>query len=220
MDTMKILLGATVALLLAALVMSWNGMRTASANAPQSELAKINQQIEEIRIEKAKLELEMQRQQLQDLTILQPAQVVASDSEALRAQLAAKEEELRAIEDQKSRAERDAQTYKDEAGFVGQQVLERNDNELRRARLIRDALLLARVQEYVNDDEYGGFATLELIMPENVQPGMVLSIRRNTGLLGQLKISSIEGTEAVANLMPGFGSVMPEAGDELILAPD
>ena len=56
-------------------------------------------------------------------------------------------------------------------------------------------------------------------MPEQVQPDTILAIRRKTGILGQLKVTSIEGTEAVASPLPGFGPIQPEAGDELILPP-
>jgi hypothetical protein len=37
--------------------------------------------------------------------------------------------------------------------------------------MIRDSLVIARIQEWVEDPQYGGFATIEVIMPDNVQPG-------------------------------------------------
>jgi hypothetical protein len=219
MDTMKLLLGATIALLLGALVMSWQGMRQGVANAPADELARLRKQVDELRIEQERIQLEKQYQQLRDAPMAQSPTASSVEMEAMKAELAAKEAALREIEEEKSRAERDAQTYKEEAGLVGQVILERKDNELRRARMIRDALLIGRVKEYVDDAEYGGFVTIELLMPENVQSGINLAIRRQTGILGQLKISSIEGTEAIGNLMPGFGQIQPVPGDELIMPP-
>lgn len=222
MDTIKLLLGATIALLLGAMVMSWQGMKEGVANAPEDEVARLRKQVNELRIEQERIRLEKEYQQFRDAPIpQQPAPVATSTSEmeAMKAELAAKEAALREIEAEKAKAERDAQTYKDEAGLVGRVVLENKDNELRRARMIRDALLIARVKEYVEEPEYGGFATIELVMPENIQTGVQLAIRRQTGILGHLKISSIEGGEAIASPMPGFGQVKPEPGDELIWPP-
>ena len=46
---MKLLLGATVALLLGALVMSWQGMHRGVENAPAEELDRLRKQIAELR---------------------------------------------------------------------------------------------------------------------------------------------------------------------------
>jgi len=220
MDTMKLLLGATIALLLGALVMSWQGMKEGVANAPADELARLRKQVDELRIEQERLKLEKEYQQLRDAPMLQPATSASpSEMEAMKAELAAKDAALREIEAEKSKAERDAQTFKDEAGFIGRHALENSDNNLRRASMIQNALLIGRVKEYVEEPEYGGFVTIELLMPETVQIGIQLAIRRKTGILGQIKITSIEGGEAIATPMPGFGQIQPVPGDELILPP-
>ncbi len=220
MDTMKLLLGATIALLFAALVMSWNHTRDQVANAPPDELTRLSRQIEELRLEQERLELERQVRQMRDIpaTIHSSQPAANPEFEAMKAELAAKEAALQAIEDERARAVRDAEVYKEEAGLAGQREIERSDNEMRRARLIRDALLVARVKEFAAD-EFGGFCTIELLMPEIVQSGMTLAIRRQTGILGHLRISSIEGMEAVASPMPGFGDAQPQPGDELIIPP-
>jgi hypothetical protein len=56
-------------------------------------------------------------------------------------------------------------------------------------------------------------------MPEQVQPGAILAIRRNTGILGQVKVSDVTAEGAIASPMPGFGPVEPKVGDELIIPP-
>ena len=48
---MTILLGATFALLLAAVVLSFQGMKDGVRNAPQDEIARLQSQIEQIRME-------------------------------------------------------------------------------------------------------------------------------------------------------------------------
>jgi len=219
MDTMKLLLGATIALLLAAVVLSWNNMTKGVANAPQDELARLRKQVDELRLEQDRLLIEKQIQQLRSTEPAPaPYQPNSSEVEAMKAELAAKDAALAEIEAEKRKAERDAETFRDEAGLLGQKELEKSDSELRRARMIATALLIGKVKEYA-EDEYGGFVTIDLEMPDLVQVGTILAIRRQTGILGQMKVSDISSEGAIANPLPGFGQVKPEIGDELILPP-
>jgi hypothetical protein len=107
----------------------------------------------------------------------------------------------------------------DEVGLLTQRDLEKSDSELRRARMIAEALLIGTVQEYVADADYGGFVTFQIHMPEQVQPGTILAVRRKTGILCQLKVSDVTPEGGIANPLPGFGPVEPQPGDELILPP-
>jgi hypothetical protein len=218
MDTMKLLLGATIALLLGALAVSWQGMRDGVKNAPADELSRLKKQITELRMEQDKLQLERQIQQLKATEPAMPATGgTSAEIEEMKAKLAANEAALAQIEAE--RATRDAKVAQDEEGLLSQIDLERGDNELRRARMIADALLIGRVSEYVEDAEYGGFITFDVLMPEQVQPGTILAIRRKTGILGQLRVSDVTAEGGIANPMPGFGPVNPQVGDELILPP-
>jgi hypothetical protein len=220
MDTMKLLLGATVALLLGALVMSWQGMNRGVENAPAEEIARLRKQINELRAEQDRIQLEKQIQQLKANTPAIPTTTGnAQEIESVKAQLAAQQAALAQLEAEKERAARDEKLAQDEEGLLSQRDLENGDTELRRARMIADALLIGRVQEYVADAEYGGFITFQILMPEQVQPGTVLAIRRKTGILGQLKVSEVTAEGGIANPLPGFGPVQPEVGDELILPP-
>ncbi len=215
---MTILLGATFALLLAAVVLSFNGMNDGVRNAPAEEIARLRSQLDQLRLEQDRLDLQRQIHQVQ----ANPAPVpspVTSEVDAMKAQLAAIEAEKDALQAEKDLAEKKADTYRDEAGFIGQIELEKNDNELRRARMIRDALLIGRITEYVVDADYGNFASMQIIMPEQVQVGTVLAIRRNTGILGQVEVTEVTSEGAIINPLPGFGNVDPQSGDELILPP-
>ncbi|MFT3990879.1 MAG: hypothetical protein QM680_05660 [Luteolibacter sp.] len=220
MDTMKLLLGATVAVLFGALCWSFVDMKHKEKEASPDELSRLKKQIDEFRVEQERIQFEKQLQQVRSAAPVQTAPA-ASDAEleAMKAELAEKEADLKKLADEKSKVERDASTYRDEAGLVGQRALESSDTSLRRGRLIHDALLIARVREYAEDPAVGSFVTLEIIMPENVQVGTILAIRRNNGILGQLKVSDVTPEGAIANLLPGFGQVKPQAGDELILPP-
>lgn len=214
MNTMTILLGATFALLLAAVVLSFQGMKDGVSSAPQSELARIQGQIDQLRKEQDKLQYEKQIQQLR----ASPAPEATAVDE-MKEELAAKDAEIAALAAEKELAEKKADTYRDEAGLIGQRELEKGDNELRRARLIRDALLIGRVQQYMDDPDAGGFVVIEVVLPEHVQVGTILGIRRNTGILGKVKITNVEPEGAIGSPMPGFGPVEPQAGDELIIPP-
>ena len=214
---MTILLAATFALLLAAVVLSFQGMKDGVRNAPKDEIARLQSQLDQLRLEQDRLALEKQLQQVRSNPV--PETAGPSDLEKMRAELAAKEAELARLAEEKADAEKKAETYRDEAGFIGGRELEKKDDELRRARLIRDALLIGRIREYVANPELGGFATIEVIMPEQVQTGAILAIRRNTGILGRVKVSDVTVEGAIASPMPGFCPVEPQAGDELIIPP-
>lgn len=219
MDTMKILLGATIALLLGALAVSWQGMNQGVKKAPADQLARINKQIQEL--QKQQDDLARQRK-IDELRAATPATPTASSNaaqiEALKAQIKANEEA--AARDAAAKAERDKKLQQDEEGLEATRNLEQSDKELRQARMIGEALLIARVKEYVEDAQVGGFITMSVIMPEQVQVGTVLAIRRNkTGMLGQFKVSDVAADGAIANPLPGFGPVVPQVGDELILPP-
>lgn len=214
---MTILLGATAALLLAAVVLSFQGMNEGVKNAPQDELERLRSQVDQLRVEQERLNLEKQLQQVRAT----PEPMAASPSEVdrMKAELEAKEAEIAALAEEKETAEKKAETYNQEAAYIGGRELEKSDSTLRRARLIRDALLIGRIQQFVVDPAAGGFVVIEVVLPEHVQVGTVLAIRRNTGILGKVEITDISADGAIGNPMPGFGPVEPEAGDELIIPP-
>jgi outer membrane murein-binding lipoprotein Lpp len=164
---MTILLGATFALLLAAVVLSFQGMKDGVRNAPQEEIERLRSQVDQLRIEQDRLQLEKQLQQMRSNPV--PETAGPSDIEKMKAELAAKDSELARLAEEKADAEKKAETFREEAGFIGGRELAKNDNELRRATMIRNALLIAKVREYESSPEYGSFITLEVVMPEHVQ---------------------------------------------------
>ena len=214
---MTILLGATFALLLAALVLSFQNMKDGVRNAPQDEIARLRSQIDQLRIEQERLALEKQLREVRDNPVPQTAG--PSEMEKMKEELARKEQELADLAEQKEDAEKKADTYRDEAGFIGQRELEKGDNELRRARMIRNALLIGKVTNFVKNPEVGNFITIDVAMSDRVQAGTILAIRRNTGILGRVKVSDVTAEGAIASPMPGFGPVEPQMGDELIIPP-
>ena len=61
---MTILLAATFALLLAAVVLSFQGMKDGVRNAPKDEIARLQSQLDQLRLEQDRLALEKQLQQV------------------------------------------------------------------------------------------------------------------------------------------------------------
>jgi hypothetical protein len=217
MDTMKLLLGATVALLLGAIAVSWQGMKTGVANTSKDEMARLEKQIKELRYEQDKLAIERQTQALRNAPANVPTPSSYAEIEAMKVQLEANNAAVAKMEAEKTG--RDAKLADSEELLLDQRKLEQTDGELRRARMISEALLIGRVREYVEDAQYGGFVTFDVLMPEQVQPGTILAIRRKTGILGKLKVSEVASDGAIANPIPGFGPIQPQIGDELILPP-
>jgi hypothetical protein len=216
MDTMKLLLGATIALLLGALAVSWQGMNNGVRNTPKDEISRLENQIKELRAEQDKLALEKQMQQLQ---VQQPATPSSNAAEIalMKEQMERGKQALLDLE--KEKADRDKLVDDQEEVLADQKKLESTDVELRRARMISEALLIGKVAEYIEDPATGGFVTFSIEMPEQVQVGTILAIRRKTGILGQLKVSDVTPDGGIANPLAGFGAVKPQLGDELILPP-
>lgn len=208
---MKLLLGATIALLLGALAVSWQGMTNGVKNTPKDEIARLESQIKELRAEQDKLAQEKQMQQAQGQ---QPG---AAEIELMKLQMERGKQELLDLE--KEKAARDKLVDDQEELLLDQKKIEGTDVELRRARMISEALLIGKVAEYIENPEMGGFVTFSIEMPEQVQVGTILAIRRKTGILGQLKVSDVTPDGGIANPMSGFGAVKPQLGDELILPP-
>lgn len=216
MDTMKLLLGATIALLLGALAVSWQGMNQGVKNTPPDEIARLQKQVKELRAEQDNLKMQRDLQQLRSESVQTPAN---SELETMKLQVAQNKLALEEIELRKEAEARDKKVADLEEVEMDKRGLESNDSELRRARMISEALLVGRIKEYVEDAQYGGFVTFDVLLPEQIQAGVIVAIRRKTGILGQLKVSDITSEGAIANPLPGFGQVKPQVGDELILPP-
>ena len=224
MDTIKLLLAATTALLLGALAWTWQTQQSLSKDAPAAELARIKRQLDDLKREEAILLSEKQLREMGASTA--PIHTPVNTTSQAQRELELKAAQLREIEERNAQLQRElemkekeANLAKKEGGLIAQLDLEKRDKELRRARQIRDALLMARVMEFVDDPTTGSFVTIQLLMPEHVTVETVLSIRRKDGIIGNIKVREILGTEAVADVLPGVGPFTPETGDELIVAP-
>ena len=219
MDTIKMLLAATTALLLGALAWNWQQQNTAAKDAPKAELERVKRQLAEIAREEQNLAAEKRLRDLGMTASPDVSKASPSEVEEKEAQLRAIEEQNKRLQEELALKEKEKNLAEKEGGLIAQRDLEKSDKELRRARQITEALLMAKVIEYVADPTTGSFVTMQLLMPENVSVDTILSVRRKDGIAGNVKIREIVGGEAIADVLPGFGPFAPEAGDELILAP-
>lgn len=218
-DTMKLLLGTIIALLLAALVMSWHAMNRKMENISADEAAVLREQIAAIKAEQQRQIRERQYVKSGSIPVAPPIEAVA-ELEDVKREMEETRAKLAAMEAERQSTARDEQLAKDESGFIEGRELENQNARLREERLIAQALLVARVTEFVEDAELGNIITLEILMPEQVELDTVLAVRRNrTGILGQIRVTSVEGVSATAMPMPGSARITLNPGDELILPP-
>jgi len=127
-----------------------------------------------------------------------------------------------AVEDLARKKEQEVQEAKLEDAeqlLIEKRELGKKDPEYKRAEMISQALLMGKVKDFVPNEALGDFITFDVLMPEQIQVGTIVAIRRKTGILGQLKVTDVTAEGAVANPLPGFGPVKPVPGDELILPP-
>jgi hypothetical protein len=216
MDTLKILLGATLALLLGALVVFTNRMNDGVSNAPEEDLVAMRRQLTEMEEEIRRLQIEKERLALREATSEPSSTDLVTRGEA-EEKVGDLEERLKQLEREAEEAQADAARAEAEAGFLTKRYAEDRNKMARRTRLINDAMLIATIQEWVEDPNFGGFATLNVESQDNVQTGTVLAIRRNGGILGKLRVGEVTVEGALANPITRFDEVKPEPGDELIL---
>lgn len=216
MDTLKILLGATMALLLGAVVVFTNRMNDGVRNAPEEDLVNMRRQLTEMEEEIRRLQIEKERLALRDAATQPSPTDVVTRGEA-EEKVGDLEERLKQLEREAEEAKADAERAEAEAGLLTERYTEDRNKSARRARLINEAMLIATVREWVDDPNFGGFATLKVESPDNVQTGSVLALRRNGGVLGKLRVGEVTIDGAVANPVTRFDEVKPEPGDELIL---
>ncbi len=212
------LLGATAAMMLAALVLSMNNNQTGDsgqADRSQSDLIRENQ----------RLEAELMRMRMSQAAaapvapapVYTPTVPVVPDEEALAAEI----ERNMQLEEELRLKEIEAKMAQDEAMEIARHDLEKRNRDARRARDINMAMLMAQVVEWT-DEEGIQFAIIDVKMPDLVNEGMTLGIRRNGGIVGRLQVSRISFEGNFADPLPASfpGGVDVKVGDELIVVPD
>ncbi len=212
MNAVSMLIGVTALILVGVFAFSFGSMKIGSS-------ANIH--------EKEKLRTELSLLQQTSIVDYSPQKDIDTREEmnALKSELDTLKTEK--LQEEKARlAEEQArlqakQNEAEEAQEVIEPEMDPNDKKRleRRAKLISQAMVMATVEKYYPQDQ---FAAINVINYENVQSGVTLAIRRNTGIVGQLKVSTVESEKAIADVMYYTflgGEIDIQPGDELILPP-
>jgi hypothetical protein len=207
MDTIKILLGMTVALLVGALAMSWKNFRHDVRETPKKELAEVHRQIAEIEQQRKLLQEEKDRM-MQGMPAVPKAS--ATETPAIPEVAPQHAPETGAVFGEDVPPQEAAPEVPDKPVAP---------NAADRVKAIAAAPVVAKIAEWVEDPNLGAFATLQVIDAAAVKADTVLCVRRGTGILGKLKVSEVTAEGTLANPVAVFGDVKPKAGDELIVEP-
>ena len=214
MNITQILLGAIAAILLAALGFSYNTMRHGEKQDERKEQAQLL--LQEIATYKAELR---RLETGQPLTAPVPkVEVPATITEERFKEIKIQNKLLR---EQVLRSEKKAKQAEEETLAMNEQHVKRHDKLARRARLIKQAMLMAQVKEVAQQE--GLFVVvLDVKMPQTVRMNTELAIRRGSGIVGKVVVTNMDEGAVFADPIPNSfpnGKIDVKVGDELILPP-
>ncbi|MEJ6580821.1 MAG: hypothetical protein QNL33_02500 [Akkermansiaceae bacterium] len=228
MNTTNILLGTISLLLVVAFAVSFGGFR----NDKESDESQVLRQQLQAEITKAEAETEALR--LKQLgasasyvappSIIPPVPVVPTpvSTEPSDAELLAKLETTMAEKEQLA-AERDEfekklELSEKETDAANSEKNKIKEEEKRRATKVRMALLMGTV---TNANKEYGSVIFQPTETANFQPGKILNVRRNDGIIGKIEVIRLDNNLYVCDMRPhgyspdGFPDIQP--GDEVII---
>ena len=216
MNITQILLGSTAAMLLIALILSYSAMKNGEAEDYRKYDAVTLME------ENQRLQAEIERLRHGRPVTTTQATVEKPDS-MTENQLEAIKEKNRLLAEQLAEAQKREELAKKEAAALTERQAGRHDKETRRARMIQQAMLMAQVREVAKDEETSiHVIVIDVKMPQQVRIGTELAIRRGTGIIGRLSVSSEAEGNFFADPLPGTfpgGAIDIKIGDELIKPP-
>lgn len=220
MNITQILLGSTAAMLLVALILSYSSMQDGVEDDRLRHSAK------DLMEENARLQAEITRLRSGQVpSAARAPQPVELPDEASKARVRELEAQNALLQQQKEQEEKKRLQAEKETLAMNERQAGKYDKEARRARLIEQAMLMAQVKEVVkNDKGQIQLVVLETRAPQGVRVGAELALRRGTGIIGRLQVSSMDGENVFADPLPGSfpnadGKIDIKVGDELIIPP-
>lgn len=224
MDTMKVLLGAIVGLLLGLVVLSF----TRLGGEKDAEIARLKAEIE--RQKQSALTANQTPAAAPVAPVAAPEKPAVAPETAQR--LAELERQVQMANQRQAELEEEARKAADAAraaeistpetdpDFDVEPELSQADEDKRekRARQIVNALPVGRITMFNEEFNFAAFAVLR---GDLISSDMELGIRRNRGIIGRVKVTSIEGQEGAVEPQRNsfFKGVDVQAGDELIIPP-
>ncbi len=234
MDSMKVLLGVTFALLLMALGFAY------TQGTGRGEDPMLLERIEKLEVENEELETKINRLEggldalLSHGQIARPArravipqQSELSEADRLRMQEQANRDELKRSQEELARremerreAEARAALQKAENDTLARELREQDKPGLREKRLLVNSNAVGFIQSW--SPSYG-IAGISLIGDPGLKAGDILAIRRGTKAIGQVQVSEITVEGVTAKIYPPYRQGMPipefKEGDEAIFTP-
>jgi len=227
MNTTNILLGTTSLLLVVAFAVSFGGFK----NDKESDEAQLLRQQLQGEIAKAEAETELLRlEQLRASAsytappIIPPLPAVAtpvstepSDTELVK-NLATAMEDKEKLAEENSELEKKLEVSEQETNAAWAEKNKIKEEEKRRAAKVRMALLMGTV---TNANKENALVIFQPTENANFQPGKILNVRRNDGIIGQIEVERLDGSLYVCNMRPhgyspdGYPDI--QAGDEVII---
>lgn len=215
MNVTHILLGSTAAILVAALILSYNAMRGGEVEEGRRVSA------EALIADNARLQAEIAR--LRNTEAEQATTQPANAREGISAeQVRELQEQNRLLQEQIHAERKKTEQAQAEVEVIVEREAGKQNKEQRRAELIAKATLMAQVSEVAQDQ--GIFViVLDVKFPQQVKEGRELAIRRGTGIIGRLVVSRIDidgnfFADPLTGSFPG-GAIDVKVGDELIVPP-
>jgi hypothetical protein len=204
-DTIKILFGLVAALLVGALAYSWKDFKAARAAEPKEKVAEVRREIAMIRESQAKMKSDRDR-----ITGVAPP---PSPADPLTVSTDASAVDLAAIDEASSLGEAPPGETPGPAEAPAAPT-----PPMDRAARIAAAPVVAKIVEWIDDPAIGQFANLDVI-DTKLPPRTILAIRRNSGILGRLKMREITPEGTLADPVTAFQDLKPQKGDLLIIEP-
>lgn len=210
MDTMKVLLGATLGLLVAMVVLAF-------MNLDQER----SSELERLRLENAQLKANSAMPAPIPALPATAPETVETVPDETQKELQRLKAELAAVNEQaRKRAEAEAAARAEIAAAPEEETEPTSlpDKLEKRAFAIKNALLMGTVQTYNEDYNY---VTFQVHREGSIDTGMQLAIRRKTGIVGRIKVTELLGPEGIADALVGtfFKGVDIQPGDQLIIPP-
>lgn len=213
---MKVAIGTAITILIACIVMGYVQMKHNSTDNPQVL------EIERLKKREAQLETALQSAPAHQNTpssINSPAGLEqVAEQQAQLKELERVRAELKKFNAMRDEVEEKANVIVEATEIKALDPLDKRSK--RRASLIKSALVMASISKY---DTNAKIAEIKIHNVGNVNTGDILGIRRNSGIIGRVSVSTVEREQGIADPIPA--SFMSESidinpGDELILPPD
>jgi len=227
MNTTNILLGTTSLLLVVAFAVSFGGFKNDKESDEsqllrqqlQAEIAKVEAEAEALRLEQLRASASYTAPSVIPPLppVTTPVPTEPSDAELVK-KLANAMEDKEKLAEEKDALAKELEVTKKETDAAYDEKNKIKEEEKRRATKVRMALLMGTV---TNADKEYGSVIFQPTENANFQPGKVLNIRRNDGIIGQIEVVRLDGSLYVCNMRPhgyspdGFPDIQP--GDEVII---